>query len=85
MGLFNKKNEGGLMDVIRCDQDAGYLVWKWSPNGEQSRKENSIRYGIIKNKFFSGKIEFNKGEKPYGNTAAGTYQNHRSAEPPPAR
>jgi len=45
MGLFGSKKEGGFMDVIRCDQDAGYLVWKWSPNGEQSRKENSIRYG----------------------------------------
>ena len=46
MGLFNKK-EGGLLDVIRCDEPE-YLVWKWRPkgaNGEETRKENSIRYG----------------------------------------
>ena len=29
MGLFNKK-EGGLMDVIRCDEQ-DYLIWKWRP------------------------------------------------------
>ena len=47
MGLFNKKNEGGLMDVIRCDQEE-YLVWKWRPVGadvNSTKKENSIRYG----------------------------------------
>lgn len=46
MGLFGfgNKKEGGLMDVIRCDE-ADYLVWKWSPTGEKSRKENAIRYG----------------------------------------
>lgn len=44
MGLFKSKREGGLMDVIRCDQK-DYLMWKWSPNGEQSHKENAIRYG----------------------------------------
>ena len=46
MGLFNSKKEGGLMDVIRCDEQE-YLVWKWSPNGisNSSHKENSIRYG----------------------------------------
>lgn len=46
MGLFNRKKEGGLMDVIRCDE-VNYLVWKWSPSGEanSTRKENSIRYG----------------------------------------
>lgn len=47
MGLFNKKNEGGLMDVIRCDE-ASYLIWKWRPNGQaadSTKKENSIRYG----------------------------------------
>ena len=27
MGLFNRK-EGGLMDVIRCDEE-NYLVWKY--------------------------------------------------------
>lgn len=47
MGLFNKKNEGGLMDVIRCDEKE-YLIWKWRPAGEKvntTKKENSIRYG----------------------------------------
>ncbi|MDR2472068.1 MAG: SPFH domain-containing protein [Tannerella sp.] len=44
MGLFNSKKEGGLMDVIRCDEK-DYLIWKWSPGGVQSRKENAIRYG----------------------------------------
>lgn len=46
MGLFNRKKEGGLMDVIRCDQE-DYLVWKWHPSGEanSTKKENSIRYG----------------------------------------
>lgn len=46
MGLFNKK-EGGLMDVIRCDEQE-YLVWKWRPAGQMvdsTRKENAIRYG----------------------------------------
>lgn len=46
MGIFGKKNEGGWMDVIRCDQEE-YLIWKWSPSGEAgtSVKENAIRYG----------------------------------------
>ena len=47
MGLFNKKNEGGLMDVIRCDEKE-YLIWKWRPAGEEvntTKKENAIRYG----------------------------------------
>ena len=46
MALFNKKQEGGLMDVIRCDEQE-YLVWKWRPSGEpnSTRKENAIRYG----------------------------------------
>lgn len=45
MGLFNKK-EGGLMDVIRCDEQE-YLVWKWRPAGDanSSNKENAVRYG----------------------------------------
>lgn len=46
MGLFNKK-EGGLMDVIRCDEQE-YLIWKWRPAGQDvnsTKKENSIRYG----------------------------------------
>ena len=46
MGLFDRKKEGGLMDVIRCDEQQ-YLVWKWRPSGEanSTNKENSIRYG----------------------------------------
>jgi membrane protease subunit (stomatin/prohibitin family) len=45
MGLFDRKKEGGLMDVIRCDEQE-YLVWKWRPSGEanSTNKENSIRY-----------------------------------------
>ncbi|MEC8757277.1 MAG: SPFH domain-containing protein [Bacteroidota bacterium] len=46
MGLFGNKKEGGMMDVIRCDEPE-YLVWKWRPSGEanSTNKENAIRYG----------------------------------------
>ena len=50
MGLFdkNKGNEGGLMDMVRCDE-TDYLIWKWRPNRDasvgSSKKENAIRYG----------------------------------------
>ena len=46
MALFGKKSEGGLMDVIRCDEQE-YLVHKWRPSGEanSTKKENAIRYG----------------------------------------
>lgn len=46
MGLFDRKKEGGFMDVIRCDE-AEYLIWKWRPSGEagSTKKENAIRYG----------------------------------------
>ncbi len=46
MGLFGNKSEGGLMDVIRCDEQE-YLVWKWRPSGEanSTKRENAIRYG----------------------------------------
>ena len=46
MGLFNKK-EGGIMDVIRCDEQE-YLIWKWRPAGQDAnstKKENAIQYG----------------------------------------
>lgn len=46
MGLFNRK-EGGIMDVIRCDEQE-YLIWKWRPAGQEANsthKENAIRYG----------------------------------------
>ena len=46
MGLFDRKKESGLMDVIRCDEQE-YLVWKWRPSGEanSTKRENAIRYG----------------------------------------
>jgi membrane protease subunit (stomatin/prohibitin family) len=47
MALFGKKNEGGLMDVIRCDEES-YLIWKWRPKGRDAndtKKENAIRWG----------------------------------------
>jgi membrane protease subunit (stomatin/prohibitin family) len=48
MGIRNffSGNEGGFMDVIRCDE-TDYLVQKWSPNGidGSTTKENAIRYG----------------------------------------
>ncbi len=47
MGLFGtKRNEGGMLDVIRCDEQE-YLVHKWSPGGyaNSSIKENAIRWG----------------------------------------
>lgn len=45
MGLFGKK-EGGMMDIIRCDEQE-YLIWKWRPSGEanSTKRENAIRYG----------------------------------------
>ena len=46
MGFFGSKSEGGMMDVIRCDEQE-YLVWKWRPSGaaNSTNKENAIRYG----------------------------------------
>lgn len=45
MRLFRKNNEGGVLDVIRCDEP-DYLIWKWHPSGSiNSRKENAIRLG----------------------------------------
>ena len=48
MGFFNRKSEGGIMDMIRCDEK-DYLIWKWRPNAKAeagaSHKENNIRYG----------------------------------------
>ena len=47
MGLFGKGNSGGLMNVIRCDEE-DYLVWKWRPEGQgvnTTSRENSIRFG----------------------------------------
>ena len=47
MGLFDRiKNDGGFMNVIRCDEPS-YLIWKWRPEGAQgdSNRENEIRWG----------------------------------------
>lgn len=44
MGLFDKISEGGLMNVIRCDEPS-YLVWKWQPEGDSNKRENGIRFG----------------------------------------
>ncbi len=46
MAIFKSKNEGGFMDVIRCDESE-YLIWKWSPYGKANttKRENAIRYG----------------------------------------
>jgi membrane protease subunit (stomatin/prohibitin family) len=47
MGLFGRGKGGGLMNVIRCDEE-NYMVWKWRPEGQDvnsTSRENSIRYG----------------------------------------
>ncbi len=47
MGLFSRGKSGGIMNVIRCDEQE-YLVWKWRPAGQEANstsRENSIRYG----------------------------------------
>ena len=47
MGLFGRGNGGGLMNVIRCDEEE-YMVWKWRPEEQDANsttRENSIRYG----------------------------------------
>ena len=47
MGLFGRGKGGGLMNVIRCDEEE-YMVWKWRPFGQDvnsTTRENSIRYG----------------------------------------
>lgn len=47
MGLFSRGKSGGMINVIRCDEEE-YIVWKWRPTGQEvnsSTRENSIRYG----------------------------------------
>lgn len=47
MGLFKNNPNGGIMDVIRCDE-TGYLIWKWHPSRSyegESVKGNAIRWG----------------------------------------
>jgi membrane protease subunit (stomatin/prohibitin family) len=47
MGLFSSNKEGGMMDMIRCDEQE-FLIWKWRPEGNEvnsTNKENAIRWG----------------------------------------
>ena len=47
MGLFGRGKGGGMMNVIRCDQQE-YMVWKWRPEGQtvnSTSRENAIRWG----------------------------------------
>ena len=47
MGLFSRGKSGGMMNVIRCDEEE-YMVWKWRPERQavnSTSRENSIRYG----------------------------------------
>ncbi len=44
MGVIDKIKEDGFMNVIRCDEPS-YLVWKWRHEGEDSKRENAIRFG----------------------------------------
>ena len=48
IGEVRSSKEGGIMDMIRCDQK-DFLIWKWRPDANHvvggSKKENSIRYG----------------------------------------
>ncbi len=47
MAIFGNGKGGGMMNVIRCDEEQ-YLVWKWRPLGQDvnsTSRENSIRYG----------------------------------------
>ena len=49
MGLFgfgSKGKSGGLMNVIRCDEQE-YLVWKWRPEGQEANSTSrEKRYQI---------------------------------------
>ncbi len=47
MGLFSSKKEGGMMDMIRCDEQ-DYLIWKYRPSFNESStgsSQYSIRIG----------------------------------------
>ena len=47
MGFFSRGRSGGMMNVIRCDEQ-DYMVWKWRPAGQNvnsTSRENSIRWG----------------------------------------
>lgn len=47
MGILGKGKSGGLINIIRCDEQE-YIVWKWHPEGQATNsttRENSIQYG----------------------------------------
>lgn len=47
MGFFSRGKDGGILNVIRCDEEQ-YLIWKWRPLGQDinsTTRENSIRWG----------------------------------------
>ena len=47
MGFFSRGKSGGMINVIRCDEQ-DYMVWKWRPAGQNvnsTSRENSIRWG----------------------------------------
>lgn len=47
MALFTRNSNGGIIDVIRCDEPS-FLVWKWHPKNSVEglgNKENAIRWG----------------------------------------
>ena len=47
MGFFSRGKSGGMMNIIRCDEQ-DYMVWKWRPAGQDvnsTSRENSIRWG----------------------------------------
>ena len=46
MGLFDRKKEGGLMDVIRCDEKE-YLVWKWVLQEMQILPRKKIPFDMV--------------------------------------
>lgn len=47
MSFLGNKNNSGMLDVIRCDEQ-NYLVWKWRPKDAmlgESNRENAIQWG----------------------------------------
>lgn len=49
MSIFKKKKQGGVSDVIRCDEK-DYLVWKWHPDKYSQgslKRENAIRTNSV--------------------------------------
>ena len=71
MSIFdNGSKNGGLMDMIRCDEP-DYLIWKWHPAGAvagQNKRENAIRWG--------SSLRVKQGE-----VAAFLYEQNQGAEP----